>query len=154
MCWLGALGGCSGFFHTTAGVVIPMRGTEGHLGAAGEASLGFGADPSRGLGAVLRGKFTPAFVQAAVGMEAYLLPVDDHLVLRGGFHLLQFERFDGGGIGFGMFSPFLMATWFPFGVRALRFPISFSAGVEYDVRFTSQANEPYALFSIGYRARR
>ncbi len=116
--------------------------------------MGFGADASRGLGGALRGKFTPAFVQVAVGMEAYLLPVDDHLVLRGGFHLLQVERFDGGDFAFGMFSPFVMATWFPFGVRALRFPISFSAGVEYDVRFTAQASEPYALFSIGYRVAR
>jgi len=146
-------GGCSGFFHTTAGVVLPMRGTDGHIGAAGEGALGLNLSRARGVGLSLRGKFTPAFVQLAGGVEAFLRPIEDLLVLRGGVHVLQAELFDT-TFAFGMFSPYLMVTWLPFGERTRRFPISFSAGVEYDVRFTAQRNEPYALFSIGYRVSR
>jgi hypothetical protein len=145
--------GCFSFVaDEQAGLVASTAAQPGRVGAAFASSVGANAsldDDSRdfvehvGPGAALRVKVTRDVQQFALGPHAYWL---QHGVVspyaRAGVNLLQFEHVDG-GFGFGMFSPYAEA-----GVRI--FPVVVSGFVEYDLRFTHQANEGFFGVMLGW----
>ena len=133
-----------------AGGVTSTRFEEGRYGVAAQVGGGMSIDEEQsaehvGGGMSIRGKVTSNVQQLAFSPHIYYL--HSSVVTpyaRAGVNLLQFESVDDEAV-FGMFSPYGEA-----GVVVTPFIVS--GFVEYDVRFSGVANEPFIGLMLGVGA--